>query len=214
MDAVNPLNYAPRPRVAKRIWRWIYGLIFAAAIAVAAVEWAPGLYRYVQFLYWQHRCMVFVQPPNHVVFEQAGTQIVHTEQCRSVMELDSTLNGCTIYLHEMHQPDGTRLLIAVSLFPSVASGRSIELSIYPQISVAEWTIGPRPRELPTPVIVDWGGTAILWAGANGQHCKIYAGQPDANNPSHFTFDYEIDGTRYTADVWLKDGGQLVGSQRP
>ena len=42
MDAVNPLNYAPRPRVAQRFWRWVYRLIFVAAIVVAAVPMGSG----------------------------------------------------------------------------------------------------------------------------------------------------------------------------
>jgi hypothetical protein len=34
--------------------------------------------------------------------------------------------------------------------------------------------------------------------------RFFAGQPDPDDESHFTIDYEIDGTRGTLDGWLSD----------
>jgi hypothetical protein len=42
MDAVNPLNYAPKPPAAQRVWRWVYRLIFVAAIVLAASNGVRG----------------------------------------------------------------------------------------------------------------------------------------------------------------------------
>lgn len=38
--------------------------------------------------------------------------------------------------------------------------------------------------------------------------RIYAGQPDPSDPSHFTFDYEYAGHRRRVDGWLQDGDKL------
>lgn len=44
--------------------------------------------------------------------------------------------------------------------------------------------------------------------------KFFAGQLDPMNPSHFTFDYEMNGQRHTCDAWLDNAGRLLVSQRP
>jgi hypothetical protein len=38
--------------------------------------------------------------------------------------------------------------------------------------------------------------------------RIYAGQPDPDDPSHFTFEYENRGVRKTVDGWLREDDPL------
>jgi hypothetical protein len=44
--------------------------------------------------------------------------------------------------------------------------------------------------------------------------RIYAGQPDPNDPSHFTFDYEQWGQRDTVDGWLEADDSVTLKPRP
>jgi hypothetical protein len=209
MDAVKPLNYAPKPRAAQRLWRWVYRLIFLAAIVIAAVLWGPGIWRHAEFLYWQRRCLTFTQPADHVVYELAPGKIIHSEACLPAMRFDPSLNGSTVFLHEMRRPDGTRLLVSVSLLPnspSEVAGPDFHAYLH-ALTLNEWTVATTPQKLANSEFVYWGI-------ADDHHWKIFAGQPDANNPSHFTFDFEEDNVRGTCDAWLKNDGQLLIGQTP
>jgi hypothetical protein len=43
---------------------------------------------------------------------------------------------------------------------------------------------------------------------------IFAGQPDPNDPTHFTIDYAFNGQRNTIDGWvLNDGGVKLEPRR-
>ena len=216
MDAVNPLNYAPRPRAAQRVWRWVYRLLFAAAIAVAAVLWGPGLGRLADFLYWQHRCLIFTQPADHVVYELAPGKIIRAETCVPALHLDASLTGSTIFLHEMRRPDGTRLLVSVRLLPSSPSqvANPDSHGFFHALTLNEWMVAATPQKLANSGFIYWGSPLVTWGFADDHHWKVFAGQPDENNPSHFTFDYEVDGGRRTCDAWLNNQGQLLASQRP
>jgi hypothetical protein len=208
MDAVNPLNYAPRPRAAQRFWRWAYRLIFVAAIVVAAIEWGPGLWRHAQSLYWEQKCLNFLQPPGHVVFGIGQSGLVHTELCvprirfEGINQRSTNVYDSTIYLHEMRRSDGTRCLISLTWSPSYPTHKL-------QLQWLEWSVSLSPVLFRWNVVEVTTGPGILYAG-----WKIFAGQPDANNPSHFTFDYEAQGTRHTCDAWLNNDGQLLVSPRP
>jgi hypothetical protein len=112
-------------------------------------------------------------------------------------------NG-TIFLHEMRRPDGTRCLVLLT-FPL---NFLYEVGGF-RIQYLEWNISPWPR------MTNWNYlTVTRGSGSVVNHWKFFAGQPDANNPSHFTFDFELDGTRRTCDAWLNNDGQLIVSRRP
>jgi hypothetical protein len=209
MDAVNPLNYAPRPRAAQRFWRWAYRLIFFAAIVIAAIEWGPGLWSHAQSIYWEQKCLNFMQPPDHVVFEMNRGNILHSELCVPAIRFMGTrviaarVPDSTIFLHEMGRPDGTRCILLLGLFPGPNALEQFGLQYM------EWTVSLSPR------YSNWNFVmAQTTMGSAFSHWKFFAGQPDVNNPSHFSFDYEMDGTRHTYDAWLKNDGQLIVSQRP
>lgn len=44
--------------------------------------------------------------------------------------------------------------------------------------------------------------------------RFFAGQPDPNDESHFTIDYEVDGIRNTIDGWLLDDDTVKLEPRP
>ena len=210
MDAVNPLNYAPRPRVAQRFWRWVYRLIFVAAIVVAAFQWGSGLWRDVQSIYWEQKCLHFTQPPNHVVLELNQLSVIHSEVCLSRNRFmgfgknANTVSDGTIFLHEMRRPDGTRCLVSLTFplnFLYAVGGFRLQ---YLEWNVSLW-----------PQMTKWNYlTVTTGSGTQVNHWKFFAGQPDANNPSHFTFEFELNGTRRTCDAWLNNDGQLIVSRRP
>ena len=64
----------------------------------------------------------------------------------------------------------------------------------------EVPFGSRPLEMSR-----WIGPTITarW-GEEHKWLRIFAGQPDPNDPSHFTIEYEADGKRGVIDGWLRD----------
>ena len=59
--------------------------------------------------------------------------------------------------------------------------------------------GNRFYDLPDAVPSHFGdGTS------NGPQLRLFAGQADPADESHFTIDYEVDGDRGTIDGWLRD----------
>jgi hypothetical protein len=51
----------------------------------------------------------------------------------------------------------------------------------------------------------WIGPTVtaLW-GKEGEWLRIFAGQPDPGDPSHFTIEYEADGKHGVIDGWLRE----------
>lgn len=59
--------------------------------------------------------------------------------------------------------------------------------------IANWLGSPGSTERPLPV--NYGNVV-----------RFYAGQPDPNDPSHFTLPYQVDGRDGMIDGWVKDNG--------
>jgi len=210
MDAVNALNYAPKPPAAQRVWRWVYRLIFVAAIVFAAVQWGSGLWSHAKSIYWEQKCLDFTQPPSHIVFEMNRSNVIHSEVCAprnrfmGIGKYSGTMSDGTIFLHEMRRPDGTRCLVSLTFSPTFLfeAGRF-------RLQYLEWKASLWPE------MSNWNYlTVTTGSGVVPNHWKFFAGQPDGSNPSHFTFDYEADGARHTCDAWLNNDGNLIVSQRP
>ena len=68
-----------------------------------------------------------------------------------------------------------------------------------------------PTNLASQLLPPGSGPNLRWHRLNllpefgPEHVlQIFAGQPDPVDPSHFWFDYTVDGERGTVDVWLTD----------
>jgi len=208
MDSVRPLNYAPRPSVGQRFSRRLRRFILFAAIVIAALLWGKGILRHAYYSYWEYECLEFQLPPNHVVTEINGGKIsseicVPCQRFAGIGSAQTWAN--TIFLHEMRLPDGKRLLVLLSFF-SISPTASILTTF--QLEYMEWNVS-LSRDLRI-----WSYLPNTITGPASGHYKFFAGQPDQNNASHFTFDYDLDGHRHTCDAWLNNDSQLIVSQRP
>src|SRR4051794_38402916 len=63
-----PLSYAPIRR-HRRCPRWIGWALLFVVVAIGVWQGRP-LYRQVQYLAWQRRCMTYTRPPDMVVYEE------------------------------------------------------------------------------------------------------------------------------------------------
>jgi hypothetical protein len=216
MDSVKHLNYAPKPPAAQIYLRSAYRLIVVAGLAAVMFFWAPGIIRWLTVLYWQNRCLNYDAPQNHRIYEcdlRTGHEIyreVNPNQA-AYEELFAAGAGIrwtmpTLFLHEMRQPDGQRRLVIIDV-PRLGGRKSAQ------------TINLRAEVLtPTAFLSPPKSSGLLVLPvdipADGRRIKFFAGHLDEYNPSHMTFDFEIDGVRHTCDCWLKNGGQLIVARRP
>src|SRR5579862_8038683 len=116
MDAVKPLNYAIRLPASHRALRWVYRVIFVAAVSIGVFGWGPALWRRAETVYWEQKCLAFSLPPEHVVLEEKFVNVLHSENCLPLHRFEGVqgqpvhAGNAIIFLHEMRRPDGTRRL--------------------------------------------------------------------------------------------------------
>jgi hypothetical protein len=209
MEAAKQLNYAPKPPAARRRWRIIYATLFIIALIVGAILCGPDVWDETRLLVIEHECLNYSLPPNHVVFEIGSGKLIHAEvppPQAKLFELSSPLYA-TIFIHRMQLPNGHPYF--VNFFAgSLANWNSQSTPHITELCSERWNIGTR---FTLAAGCDYPSFQPI---TDDHHWKFFAGQPDPNNPSHFTFDYELDDTRHTCDAWLGNDDKLLISQRP
>jgi hypothetical protein len=113
----------------------------------------------------------------------------------------TTANRAVLFMHERIAPTGARRLVVV-LSDFSTDMRPLFINEYDiaaaSLNPATWATGVRADERPVAI-------RVLNASAPKAHLKIYAGQPDPADASHFTIRYELDGVENVVDGWLRDG---------
>jgi hypothetical protein len=232
-EANAQLDYAPAPPVLRqrRVRRAVLGVILLGAV-VAGWRWGPGVYQRGSLLYWQRQCLRYAAPAERVVYETdpaAGAALRSADRHYMLLKPRwgpmpaplptglvpdcwtrfgnaspgfPTATGPVLFLHELRTPTGQRRLVAItgafqpSELPQFISGYDAEAQM---IEPGTWKVLPRNRT---------GGVAIsVLSGPQPKppHVRIFAGQSDPADPSHFTIRYELDGVGQVVDGWLRDG---------
>ncbi len=219
MDVVKPLNYAPP---LKRFHRWNrrgMEIIFFAGIVAAVVVWGPSLLRSTEIYYWQDRALGHRPVAGKIVYELdlttgAGMTPGANSEMAHLKSLGWTTRAptYTVFLHEMTESNGTKRLMNLDVDP-------ITNVLSPPESTFSILFYESAR---TPV--KFGDHFEPWIGSAGpiyldipakfHHLKVFEGQIDPTNPSHMTFNYDVDGHLHTVDGWIHRDGGLLLSTRP
>jgi hypothetical protein len=224
-DEGRVLEYGTSRRWSRRrIVRW--GGVTLCACVVVLVAWVYSRPWRVQgrYLFLQHECMVFERPADQVMFEEdekaglmlykqgggyvrgyfggiprAKTQVVAvaflSEPCS---ELHWTGSNTSVFLHGRRSPAGHERLVNVSVhsgFGDGGDGRWVPFC-YSVGTPATWALGSQMTQasfIPKQV----------WLSCDDR-LRVYAGQADAKDESHFTMRYEINGAGGMIDGWLMD----------
>src|ERR1700722_6946678 len=201
MEELKPLNYEPAEKSRrKRRFRRAPIAVVITAIVVSAVIWGPPGWQWCQMIFWQWRCLAYSQPPDHVVYEFNRNNGVGTYRREDDVSAERNLRNIgsptqvysvsyvPIFLHERQRPDGVKRLISLDF--------SIWYGVMPQALLLDmW----EPTWSSTPKL---GKNTTMVAAVRSRdfnHLKIFAGQADPTDPTHFTFVYDMDGKRYTVD---------------
>jgi hypothetical protein len=214
MDSAQPLNYAPRELQPRRWYRIPLRITAGLAVVFAAIFWGPGLCRWGSVLYWERRALKDGPAPNSLVVDWlVGQRTNNNTPNTSAVEAHllnlfagggSVANFPNFFVGKMLSANGDRRLVILDFDPQAQIGA--------WWSVRATTIrdSADPRDMQPQDFVIAGNLLPL----GSQRLRIFGAQPDSGNPTHLTFDFEIDGNRCTADVWLKNNGTLMIVQRP
>jgi hypothetical protein len=203
MEAAKPLNYAPKSSAPRKFLRRSYILISVIGIVAVAIFIGPRTWYHIRTSYWLQRCLDYEVPSNTVVLELNNRKIIQSNVPEPQRELQLGYSVGTIFLHKMIAPHGSGILIELALQPS---------GWYPPNAI--YCLVTHPCDLNGNLLLSKWDFPAFPQISDDHHWKFFAGQPDPANPSHFTFDYELDGNHHTCDAWLKNEGNLVISQRP
>jgi len=194
------LDYAqtPPPWYSRRLLRLTALACIVAASVFAGLKWLPPLWDSMQTFYWRRQAMAYTASPNSVIYWQ-GKGAVSPEDFfvpkpREMLEgYDVWGLWANVFLHSRTRPSGGERLVTVDLADTTFSlerkvrfvaNASQSGSLYGQT----WS---DPVSLGMPF-------------EQNDSLRIYAGQPDPADHSHFTIGYEMNSRSGIIDGWLQD----------
>jgi len=221
-----PLQYSPRPAWLHRksaVRRLVIGGLFL--IAAAIYFRGPDIWRQAQLVYYQQLCLGQTLAAGRIVYEERpgdARQLVDQLHYRptpaggayyfdadwadfnAVLAPPGIAPNATLYLHQRQTPGGQSRLVAVELLTvrSIGTARALDLSV----RVIEPGYLSPPRDLSAGAGLVLGRVIV----SAERSLRLYAGQSDPDNPSHFVMEYqEDDGRHRTIDGWLREDDTVI-----
>jgi len=224
---IGTLEYAKRTPFRRRTWLR-RGIIFAIVLASAAAwHWGHDLRDRIVLLYRQHACLAYAAPPEQVVFDSNPARVAILARDRNY----AIVKGCAfrmppaqwdryfaavgnsatsvnaqraiLFLHECRSPNGIRFMVELERTGG-ANASAYFLQGYDVESNVVRPAGATHSAVYCPENFDVDVSDIISA----TDIRIYAGQPDPSDPSHFTIRYESGGKIATASGRVDNNGHL------
>lgn len=236
-EAAPILDYAPPlPWYRRRRGRRILALVVIAAVLLpVGIMWGPLAWYYAKLQYRLYQCLRYTAPAGQVVYEadparvqqllQSGGDYVPDPDCgttaflmpKCFVELDrltppAQVARPIIFLHERITKSGVRRLVVVQHtfsplpFLNADGGLIIGATVDPGSLLSL----PHRADYVTlsPIRVP-KQHAISFSLLSGKQLRIFAGQPDPADSTHFTFACELNRQTYAIDGWLQEDAKRV-----
>ena len=230
------LAYAPSQTIS--FWRRLRrALGICLLITVALVGWKWGLLAWNRALvvYHQHQCLSYTAPADQVVFDTDPGRIAklasdsnyivaggmasrrrltnwdsYLARFRSLMGLARPANNPILFMHERKSPNGTVRLVVVERTAGLSEPAYFILGFdVDGLAIEPGTITRPPHWQPFGWDID-----VIYNPGPHRDIRIYAGQVDPADASHFTIRYESGGKTNIADGNLGDDGEVHLAARP
>jgi hypothetical protein len=202
------LDYAAAPSRHRRLTRRAIWLSVTLIVSIAVIKWFMPAVNHVRMLYYQHRCLVHVDPPDKVVPMDAlsrayksVTFVFPNDDWMKFYALFSPPGGrfnSTAFLGELRQKDGSARLVEVDTLGifHVSAGVA-QFPVDYQI-ISPGGLWKRPRyitgsSLQVPLVLTHQEPPL----------RVHAGQIPHDFPNHFTIELEWANGRSTIDGWLE-----------
>ncbi len=201
---IHPLHYAPRPSWNRRYLGRIAVLLAILSVLALSPRWGPRLWRRVQVLYWQQKCLSYQPPRGQIIFRANNDHVSGSVIALPWLALYSRLSPPgfisqgTAFLHERVSPGGNRRLVAVDVYlfaTNLASSTEFNARV-----LSLGGLKTEPNEL--------GSSFQNELGIGGEPIEVCAGVADPLDQSHFTFQVKTGGGRLVVHGWLLDNDQV------
>ena len=190
-------------------------LVALPLLALIAVPAGLLAWRQARILYWQHLCMRYTVPADAVVYEDGEDHhaAVHVPDCwrklSGTIQQDNPAKGSILFLHELRTPQGRRFLAIIEDnpymdFPLTYDYPSRFADVLSPASLL-WGAALYVEDMDLP----WGGSFSFHPRSPAARTRIYAGQVDAADLSHFTIRYLKWGQEDILDGRLDNTGKIT-----
>jgi hypothetical protein len=239
-SALVQLGYAkPPPLDRRKPFRRAVIAIALIAVAGAAWRWGPEKWERAKLIYWQWRCLNYSPPPDEIVFDQVpngrspllngSSKYVprtETDQLRGTTTAAASVPECEtnfanavrlqstpamqppiLFMHERSAPSGRQYLVILrgdDIPYEQIAGLPLDCDTF---TIANWRDdgwcagGLRSYDGPVPLPVD-------------EQIRIYAGQADPIDETHFTVRYIQNGITRIVDGYVEDRQEETDTTLP
>jgi hypothetical protein len=228
------LEYAPGAPIRRRR-RIRRAVLFCLVVAIASCGfiWGPTTWSRAKLLYHQRQCLRYTAPPDQVVFDSNPARVAQLSgdpnyviwrgcafrkppgnwppilaAATGGVRIGAPA-GATLFLHELKAGGQSRLVmlertVAADESPYFIAGYDVQ----PHALIPATFRNPHVTELQFPMDID------VIDGMGPHDIRIYAGQPDPADASHFTVRYESQGQTHTAHGYLRADGHVYLTRDP
>lgn len=226
------IEYAPPlPRHRRWIQRVLLPLLAGAAL-VSAYWWGPRAWYRLQLAYAERQCSAYVAAPNTIVYTEdpadvkrlaatsvgyrpapgGGGSVFLVPQAWSkfygLLSPPGFQSRGTVFLHERRTPGGRRMLVAIDyLGDKLYDGGNYWMDVS-EFQVRAFEPGG-PFSLPVEVQNAQVPHELYNVNGRPGTLRLYAGQADPNDPTHFTITWELTDnppTHGVLDGWVREDG--------
>jgi hypothetical protein len=215
-----PLDYRGRHRRFRRNARRVCILALIAILGVVGYRYVEANRMWWQRRYWVWQCLHYVGPKDQF----AGSELDSWSNLLTMGQRETI----TVFSHERISSGGLRRLVVVDAqihdTPLPTPPRYHKPTPVCSLDVTFWAWDPSvlqridSKRLPAfwdsdTERLDIGDGSKIYTIGSGEQLHLLNGIPDPSDSSHFSFQYDLDGSRGTIDGWLRDDGSIKMSLR-
>lgn len=182
-------------------------------VIFGSLKFLSPAWNHARLLYYQHRCFTRVEPSSAIVFDESSSTLktdADWERFYAIFSPPGGKHDATVFIRELRRPDGSTRLVVVEASPGLSSmpDHLVTLLFAPPIRFDSTVISPGGI-LQQPQLCSNTSWLTPFGFVNMTKFRLYAGQVDPTNPSHFTIAFDYPDHSGTIDGWLQPNDSIL-----